>query len=66
MGQADAFEKLKTGEIAATILIAGKPAASMARLASAEGFRILPVPFRKPLQADYLPATLVDRRTIRG
>jgi uncharacterized protein len=58
VGQADAFEKLKSGEIAATILIAGKPAASMARLTTAEGFRILPVPFRKPLQADYLPATL--------
>ncbi len=58
MGQADAFEKLKSGEIAATILIAGKPAASMAKLQAAQGFRILPVPFRKQLQADYLPATL--------
>src|SRR5579859_447035 len=58
LGQADAIEKLKSGEIAATILIAGKPAASMAKLASVDGFRILPVPFRKELQADYLPATL--------
>ena len=58
MGQADAFEKLKSGEIAATILIAGKPAASMASLQAAQGFRILPVPYRKQLQADYLPATL--------
>jgi TRAP transporter TAXI family solute receptor len=60
VGQADAFEKLKSGEIAATILIAGKPAASMARLVAAEGFRILPVPYRKALQADYLPATLAS------
>jgi TRAP transporter TAXI family solute receptor len=60
MGQADAFEKLKSGEIAATILIAGKPAASMGRLAATEGFRILPVPYRKPLQADFLPATLTS------
>jgi uncharacterized protein len=58
MGQADAIEKLKSGEIAATILIAGKPAASMAKLAATDGFRILPVPFRKELQADYLPAAL--------
>jgi TRAP transporter TAXI family solute receptor len=58
MGQADAIEKLKSGEIAATILIAGKPAASMAKIQSGEGFRVLPVPYRKPLQADYLPATL--------
>lgn len=60
VGQADAFEKLKSGEIAATILIAGKPAASMASLQAAQGFRILPVPFRKPLQADYLPAMLAS------
>lgn len=58
MGQADAMEALKKGEIAATILIAGKPAASMAKISTSEGFRILPVPFRKALQADYLPATL--------
>jgi TRAP transporter TAXI family solute receptor len=55
MGQADAFEKLKSGEIAATILIAGKPAGSMAKLKAAEGFRILPVAYPKPLQNDYLP-----------
>jgi TRAP transporter TAXI family solute receptor len=60
MGQADAMEALKKGEIAATILIAGKPAASMAKIATSEGFRILPVPYRKPLQADYLPATLTS------
>jgi TRAP transporter TAXI family solute receptor len=58
MGQGDAFEKLKAGEIAATVLIAGKPAASMARLKAAEGFRILPVSYAKPLQSEYLPATL--------
>jgi hypothetical protein len=58
MGQADAFEQLKRGEIAATVLIAGRPAGSMGRLKSADGFRLLPVPFAKELQADYLPATL--------
>jgi TRAP transporter TAXI family solute receptor len=58
MGQSDAFEALKRGEIAATILIAGKPAGSMAKLKASDGFRILPIAFDKPLQADYLPATL--------
>jgi TRAP transporter TAXI family solute receptor len=58
MGQADAFEKLKSGEIAATILIAGKPAGSMIKLKAADGFRILPVAYAKPLQSEYLPATL--------
>jgi TRAP transporter TAXI family solute receptor len=58
LGQADAVEQLKSGQIAATVLIAGKPAASMAKLKASEGFRALTVPFRKELQADYLPATL--------
>jgi hypothetical protein len=58
MGQADAFEKLKSGEIAATVLIAGKPAGAMAKLKAADGFRFLPIPFAKPLQDDYLPAAL--------
>jgi uncharacterized protein len=58
MGQADGFEKIKSGEIAATILIAGKAAGSMAKLKAADGFRFLPVPFAKQLQNDYLPAVL--------
>jgi uncharacterized protein len=57
MGQGDAFEKLKAGEIAATILIAGKPAGSMVKLKAADGLRILPIAYPKPLQNDYLPAT---------
>ncbi len=61
MGQADAFEKLKTGEIDATVLIAGKPAASMAKLKAEDGYRILPVPYPKALQRDYLPAVLTSR-----
>jgi TRAP transporter TAXI family solute receptor len=60
MGQADAFEALKRGEIAATILIAGKPTGSTAKLKAQDGFRILPVAFDKPLQADYLPTTLTS------
>ena len=37
MGQADAFEKLKSGEIAATVLIAGKPAGAMAKIRADAG-----------------------------
>ncbi|NWG23732.1 MAG: TAXI family TRAP transporter solute-binding subunit [Pseudorhodoplanes sp.] len=58
MGQSDAFEALRRGEIAATVLIAGKPAGAMAKLRRADGFRILPVNYPKPLHDDYLPATL--------
>jgi uncharacterized protein len=60
MGQADAFEKLKSGEIAASVLIAGKPAASIGKLKAAEGFRILPMAYPKPLQDDYLPVKLTS------
>ena len=58
VGQADALEKLKNKEIVATVLIAGKPEMSTQKLAAGDAFRILPVPYRKALQTDYLPATL--------
>ncbi len=58
MGQADGAEALKKGEIDATILIAGKPTGSTSKLKSADGFKILPVAYTKPLQNDYLPAVL--------
>jgi TRAP transporter TAXI family solute receptor len=58
MGQADAFEALKRGEIAATILIAGKPTGSTRTLKASEGFKILPVSYAKALQDDFLPAVL--------
>lgn len=60
MGQGDALKKIQTGEIAATVLIAGRPAGSVANAKASEGFRLLPVPFAKELQADYLPATLTS------
>jgi uncharacterized protein len=58
VAQADAIEQLKSGAIAATVLIGGKPAPVIARLRADDGLRFLPVPFAKQLQADYLPAVL--------
>ncbi len=58
MGQNDAAEALKRGEIDATILIAGKPTGSTSKLKTSDGFRILPVAYAKQLQNDYLPAVL--------
>jgi TRAP-type uncharacterized transport system substrate-binding protein len=58
MSQIDALEKMKTGEVAATIYIAGKPASAMARLRPADGYRLLPMPYTKVVQDEYLPATL--------
>jgi uncharacterized protein len=60
MGQADAYEKMKSGEIAATIQFGGKPAPAIAKLRAADGIRLLPVPYDKSLQDDYLPATLTS------
>jgi TRAP transporter TAXI family solute receptor len=58
IGQGDAIQKLKTGELAATILIAGKPTGLMGKLRASQGLRFLPVAFAQPLQNDYLPAVL--------
>ena len=60
MGQADAVERLKSGEIAATVLIAGKPAAAMTKIKASDGFRFLPLPYAKSLQDEYLPALLTN------
>lgn len=56
--QAEAFEKLKRGEIAATVLIAGKPARSMTLLKGTDGLHFLSIPYTATLGADYLPTTL--------
>ncbi len=58
LGPADAFAKLANGEIAATVLTSGKPAAAIAPLKASDGYRLLPVPYAKPLRDDYLPSTL--------
>ena len=60
MSQVEALQRLRKGEIAATVLIAGKPVAAISQLSS-EGFRLLPVPYPKELQNDYLPAALAAR-----
>jgi len=58
IGQADGLEQLKAGKIAATVLIAGKPAAAMTKLQTQDGFRFLPIPYARQLHDEYLPATL--------
>jgi TRAP transporter TAXI family solute receptor len=58
MPQNDAFEALKRGEIAATVLIAGKPTGSTAKLRATDGWRLLPVDYADVLHEDYLPTTL--------
>jgi uncharacterized protein len=56
--QIDALEKLKSGEIAATVLIAGKPTRLMSRLKAEDGLHFLPISYSSALASDYLPAAL--------
>jgi TRAP-type uncharacterized transport system substrate-binding protein len=58
MSQAEAFEKVKSGEIAATVLIAGKPVRSMTKLSPADGLHFVPISFPPQLRADYYPSSL--------
>jgi len=61
MGQADAYEKMKSGEIAGTVQFGAKPAPAIAKLKASDGIRLLPVSYDQRLQQDYLPATLTDK-----
>jgi TRAP-type uncharacterized transport system substrate-binding protein len=58
----DVFARLniKSGQIAASVLISGKPAAPMTKVTAEQGLRLLPVPFAKSLQDDYLPGVLTS------
>lgn len=63
LGDADAVLKLKSGEIAAAIMLAGKPAPMIANLrdvagVDVTGLRFLPISYTKELENDYYPATL--------
>jgi TRAP-type uncharacterized transport system substrate-binding protein len=58
LSQTEAIEKVRSGDIAATALIAGKPVRSMSRLDAGDGLHFVSIPFAKPLIADYLPTAL--------
>lgn len=58
LGEADALQKLKAGEIAAMVTVTGKPAPALANLDDVAGLKLLPVPYPKELESDHYPATL--------
>ncbi len=58
LSDADAIEKLKSGEIDATIAVTGKPAPVLISLKDTKGLKLLPVPYTKSLEDEYYPATL--------
>jgi len=55
---ADALLKVKSGEIAAAIVLGAKPSPALATLKDAGGLKLLPIPYAKALEDDYYPATL--------
>jgi uncharacterized protein len=52
---ADAILKVKSGELAAAIIMGAKPSPA---LAEASGLKLLPIPYAKALEDDYYPAAL--------
>jgi len=53
----DAIEKLKHGEIAAAMIMAGKPAPAMGYISASDGLKLLSIPYAKELEDSYYPAT---------
>ena len=56
-----AMEKLKNGEIDAVIVVGGKPYKSVINFDNDGRFHLVTVDYEKPLQGDYLPATLTSK-----
>jgi TRAP transporter TAXI family solute receptor len=52
-----ALEKMKTGEIDAVIAVQGKPSSIISQIKD-DRLHLVPVNYAKPLQGDYLPASL--------
>ncbi len=57
-GQVDAIEKMKSGEVAATVYIAGKPGSAFVRAPKDVGFHFLSVPYGPGFEDNYYPAVL--------
>jgi TRAP transporter TAXI family solute receptor len=55
--QALAIEKIKSGEIAATSYVAGKPTKAISELSGEAGLRLVTVDYAPALREAYLPAT---------
>lgn len=58
LSDADAIQKLKDGDIDATIVVTGKPAPVLTSLEDASGLKLLAVPYAKGVEDEYYPATL--------
>ena len=56
-----AMEKLKKGDLDAVIVVGGKPYLSVTTFSNDGRFHLATVDYSKPLQSDYLPATLSSK-----
>ena len=56
-----AMEKLKKGDLDAVIVVGGKPYVSVTTFNNDGRFHLAAVDYSKPLQSDYLPATLTSK-----
>jgi TRAP transporter TAXI family solute receptor len=56
-----AMEKLKNGDLDAVIVVGGKPYVSVTNFNNDGRFHLAAVDYSKPLQSDYLPATLTSK-----
>jgi len=56
-----AMEKLKAGELDAVIVVGGKPYKSVSTFNNDGRFHLVRVDYDKPLQTDYLPASLTSK-----
>jgi len=56
--QDTALEKLKSGEIAAMLLVGGKPIPQLQRVSAQDGLHFIAVPSQVPSGSDYFPAML--------
>ena len=56
--QPTAFSQLKSGDIAATVMVSGRPIKALSDFAGDGRFRLVPIPYDAALQDSYLPAKL--------
>jgi TRAP transporter TAXI family solute receptor len=56
-----AMERLKKGELDAVIVVGGKPYKSVSNFVNDGRFHLVTVDYERPLQGDYLPATLTSK-----
>ena len=58
LSQADAIAAIKNGEIAATVVISGKPAGIFSHITAADNLHLLEIPYTRTLENIYLPGQL--------